>query len=225
MASTSKVFQKYKRPATATKGDERKRSRSASEVQLLAVDISIPDDFDSSLLQENIPPQTTLLQPNQNKKRGSLRVSDQNFQLINSCINQIYPLAQRRASIMRLHDSSVAAVNKKEMPRATRINDRPPVIQGLEYPTIFQQQYKAKCLYYSMQLGLLLIEEHKSQVTKLTSEIDQAYQEVEAKLAAITDIAEKEKAETLLEIKFQSALKKSTRPKIQAHRRRQQKQD
>ena len=225
-ANQAKVFQPYKQPAvnkvdgsTKLNGEPEKKVSAVSSLKLSPVDVDIPSDFDSSSSQESAQesaiPNVSLL-----KSQNGLRVPDDIYQVIDKCCTKIYSVAQRRESITRLHESSVAAVNSGSAPISTRIRDRPPSIQGVGYSTPFIQQYKAKCLTYSIHLGLLLVGELKAQAIKLSNEIDELRKEGEASLVSISDQTIKEKATKLLSVKYQSAIRRASRRTIKAHRRK-----
>ena len=218
-----KVFKQYKPPATVVQDDgEKKKKEDGSAVaslQLSPIDINIPADFDSS--QEKSSTNVSLpIKSNVSKPKGSLRVPDDTYRLIDICSNKIHAVAQRRESVTRLHESVVAAINSSITPHATRIRDRPPAIQGVDYSVPFLQQYKAKCLTYSIHLGVLLVEEYKTLAIKLSTEIDQLLNEGESSLASITDEDTRKKAVKLLHIKYQAALRRASRRIVKAHRRR-----
>jgi len=205
--------------AEKEKAETKKVEGSAvSSLQLSSIDVQIPSDFDSSLTECNKENNVSLRK--MPKPNGGLRVADETFQIIDTCHNKIYAVAQRRESITRYHESIVTAINGSKIVPTTGIRDRPPSIQGSEYSVVFMQQYKAKCLAYSTNFGVMLAEEYKALAIKLSTDMDQLLKEGETSLASIKNQTEREKAVKLLNIKYQSAVRRASRRTVTARRRR-----
>ena len=139
----------------------------------------------SSESEQDTPGSSHLAKP----ATDNLVVTNSNFDLINSHLNNIYPYVRRRAQVILNHDAIPEALNScSQPPNTITISDqlpRPPY--RVSFSDDFVKAHKEKVSQYSRRLSRGIATEYQRIAEQLQADIDRLVEAAEATLFMIID--------------------------------------
>ena len=215
MSTTStKHFQRYQAPQQASSSEP--PAAVIDEPKLVPIKNNKKRDLQaSSASTESV----TELKKNPS---DNLRVSDENFKLVQRFIGRIRAKVVLRDHHKRLHDNIALRLNDNTCCSTVRLPEIPPKQpDGITWDSSFINQYQTEAKDLARNLCIILAGEHRSQITILQAVIKELITESEEALCLIIDEPERLKSVRLFNVKV-AGLNRPPQPsrrRIQGRRR------
>lgn len=214
-ASVSGAYQPPRaagRSSGSKKGDNKKAASSSTT--LSSITVSLPGSDDESPTK----PPASISTPT-NTERPNLRLPDSAYKILTGFTDKIDSLLRQRQSLIRTHEVMVRQVNRGEVPRVTSVRSLPS-LQGVAFSETFKTQYQSKCNQYGIKLAVLLLNEYRTMIDGLQSDVNLVITECEDALATFEDNTVRSKAIELLHVKHKASIRRLNQDRRQIRARR-----
>lgn len=218
MSKRPNTFRKFNPPKKAgSHGDDKKNGHQHP------VPIAIQASSDSEPESAETTNIKTLAVP----KTGNLVIKNDNFTLISSYLNRIFPVVRRRVQTIRNHDSIAGDLNSGKTPSICRVSESLPTPpQGVSFSAEFTASHRAKAQSFARRLAKNIAEEYQRVAELQQKEIDTIVEEAETAIYLIIDEEEQHRSLQLFRVKLSALYRRAAnnhtqRRNIKAYRRAQ----
>ena len=184
--SSNKKFKRYQEPQQAS-SSKTPAANLIDEPKLVAIVNNKKRDLQASSASTE-----SVIELNKRNPSDNLRVTDENFKLVQGFIGRIRAKVVLRDHHKRLHDSIALRLNDNTCCSTVRLPEIPPKQpDGITWESSFIAQYQTEAKDLARNLCILLAGEHRSQITNLQAVIKELITESEEALCLIIDEPER----------------------------------